>query len=81
MRYCPPRQIRRATRKTTVDSRIVEANGRKKVLPNSVKRISPGKRPIPSFSSQGSAVEKTMSAMKMARVQRIMRDFLQSLQF
>jgi hypothetical protein len=63
---------KRPPRKISVDSNIVDAKGRKTVFPNSVNRISPGKRPIPNFSSHGNAAEKMTSARKIVRVQRIM---------
>jgi hypothetical protein len=62
-----------ATRKTMKDISTVEANGKKIIFPNILNRTSPGKRPIPSFSSQGNVAENITSAMKIVMVQRIMR--------
>lgn len=62
---------RRPIRNPTVDNNTVDANGRKIFLPNNVKRTSPGKRPTPSFSSQGNAAENTTSVRKIVSVQRI----------
>jgi hypothetical protein len=63
---------KRPPKKMSVDSNIVDAKGRKMVFPNSVNRKSPGKRPIPSFSSHGNAAQKMTSARKIVKVQRIM---------
>lgn len=49
---------------------MVEAKGKEKLRPNNLKRTSPGKRPIPSFSSQGSKLENTTTARKMVNTQR-----------
>jgi hypothetical protein len=67
---------KRPPKKIKVDSNIVDANGKKMVFPNSVNRMSPGKRPTPNFSSQGSAAEKMTRAIKIVRVQRIMHCLL-----
>jgi hypothetical protein len=61
----------RPSKKATVDNKIVEANGSEKWRPNNVKRTSPGKRPTPNFSSQGSNWEKITSARKITNTQRI----------
>lgn len=45
------------------------------VLPNKVKRTSPGNLPTPNFSSHGSTEENTITAIKMVITQRIMRCF------
>lgn len=58
-----------------VDNKTVEANGKKIVLPNNLKRKSPGKRPMPNFSSHGKAAEKTITAMKIVINQRTMCNF------
>ncbi len=49
---------------------MVDANGKKKVLPNILNRTSPGSRPIPSFSSQGNMALKTTSARKIVNNHR-----------
>lgn len=51
---------------------MVEANGNEKMRPNSLKRRSPGKRPMPNFSSQGSKAEKIINAKNITTTQRIM---------
>ena len=64
-------QIKRATRKAMSEMRIVEANGRNIFLPKILNLKSPGKRPIPSFSNQGSAEANTISVRKITNSQRI----------
>jgi hypothetical protein len=64
-------QTKRATRKAMSEMRIVEANGRNIFLPKILNLKSPGKRPIPSLSSQGSAEASTMSVIKITNNQRI----------
>ena len=53
------------------EMRIVEANGRNIFLPKILNLKSPGKRPIPSFSNQGSAEANTISVRKITNSQRI----------
>jgi hypothetical protein len=57
-----------------VNSRV-EANGREKWMPNSLKRKSPGKRPMPNFSSQGKILENTTNTTKITITQRIINGF------
>jgi hypothetical protein len=71
-------QINRAIRKIISDSRMVDANGKKKVLPKILNLRSPGKRPTPSFSSQGSKELNTTKARKIVKSQRNMDCFLQA---
>jgi hypothetical protein len=66
-------QINRATRKMTSDSTIVDANGKKKVLPNTLNRRSPGNRPTPNFSNQGNMALNTTSARKIVNNHRNMK--------
>ncbi len=49
---------------------MVDANGKKKVLPKILNLRSPGKRPAPSFSSQGSKELNTTKAKKIVKSQR-----------
>ena len=56
---------------------MVDANGKKKVLPKILNLRSPGKRPTPSFSSQGSRELNTTKARKIVKSQRNMGCFLQ----
>jgi hypothetical protein len=63
------------TKKTTTESKMVEANGKEICLPSSLKRKSPGKRPMPNFSSQGSSLEKTINTTKITTTQRIIETF------
>ncbi len=49
---------------------MVEAKGKEKLRPNSLKRKSPGKRPMPSFSSQGNKLENTTTTKKIVNSQR-----------
>jgi hypothetical protein len=53
------------------DNTIVEAKGKEKILPNNLNRKSPGKRPIPNFSNQGSSAEMTIKPTKITTTQRI----------
>jgi hypothetical protein len=64
-------QINRATRRTISEIKIVEANGKEKMRPNSLKRTSPGKRPMPNFSSHGNKAEKIINAKNITSTQRI----------
>ena len=50
---------------------MVDMNGKENTLPNNLNRTSPGKRPTPSFSSQGSNAENTSTPIKMTNTQRI----------
>lgn len=50
---------------------MVEANGKQNECPKSLNRMSPGNRPIPSFSNHGNNAEKTISPIKMANTHRI----------
>jgi hypothetical protein len=63
------------SRTASAPSSKVEAKGRMMFLPNSRKRKSPGKRPIPNFSNQGKAAGNTISARKMTRNQRNIGSF------
>jgi hypothetical protein len=51
--------------------KIVEANGKNIFLPKRLNLTSPGKRPMPNFSSQGSKEENTISTKKMITNHRI----------
>ena len=64
-------QTKRATRKAISEIKMVEANGSNIFLPKILNLKSPGKRPIPSFSSQGSAEANTISVRKITNSQRI----------
>lgn len=68
-----PQGNSRATNNPIVEIRMVDANGNMNARPNSLNRKSPGKRPMPSFSSQGNKAEKTISAMKIVNTHRIIR--------
>jgi hypothetical protein len=61
----------RAKSKTAKEIKIVEEKGRVNIFPNNLKRRSPGNRPIPSFSNQGSKAENTINAIKIITTQRI----------
>ena len=69
-------QINRAMRKITSDSKTVDANGKKKVLPKILNLRSPGKRPTPSFSSQGNMELNMTRARKIVKSQRNIAYFL-----
>jgi hypothetical protein len=56
---------------TNKEIKIVEANGKKIFLPKKLNLTSPGKRPIPNFSNQGSKEENTISTRKIITNQRI----------
>ena len=64
-------QTKRATRKAISEMRMVEANGKNIFLPKILNLKSPGKRPIPSFSSQGSREASTINVRKIINSQRI----------
>ena len=64
-------QTKRATRKAISEIKMVEANGSNIFLPKILNLKSPGKRPIPSLSSQGSAEANTISVRKITNSQRI----------
>jgi hypothetical protein len=53
--------------------KIVDANGKNIFLPKRLNLTSPGKRPTPNFSSQGSKEEKTTSTRKMITNHRIIK--------
>jgi hypothetical protein len=72
----PFQRKKRAIKKMTNDSKIVDANGKENTLPNNLKRTSPGRRPIPNFSSHGSNAENTMIAIKITTTQRIIISIL-----
>jgi len=69
-------QINRAIRKITSDSKMVDANGKKKVLPKILNLRSPGNRPTPNFSSQGSMELNITKARKIVKSQRNIGRFL-----
>jgi len=56
---------------THKEIKIVEANGRNIFLPKKQNLTSPGKRPIPNLSNQGSKEENTISTRKMITNHRI----------
>jgi hypothetical protein len=56
---------------THKEIKIVEANGRNIFLPKKLNLTSPGKRPIPNLSNQGSKEENAISARKMIINHRI----------
>lgn len=60
-----------AARNITTVKSTVDANGRNMLRPNRLKRISPGKRPRPSFSSHGKKADSTISATNIVNTQRI----------
>jgi hypothetical protein len=62
---------KRAISKTNIESKIVDANGKEKTRPRNLNRKSPGKRPMPSFSSQGSKNENTINATKITKTHLI----------
>ncbi len=70
-------QINRAMRNITSDSKMVDAKGKKKVLPKILNLRSPGKRPTPSFSNQGNRELNTTKARKIVKSQRNIDCFLQ----
>jgi hypothetical protein len=70
---------KRPAKSTSIDNNMVDANGSKIFFPNSLKRMSPGNRPTPSFSSHGNAAEKMTNTMKMVRNQRNMSCFPEKL--
>ena len=53
---------------------MVDANGRKTCFPKIENLKSPGKRPIPSFSSHGSKEENKISARKIIISQRNIKE-------
>ncbi len=55
---------------------MVDANGKKKVLPKILNLRSPGKRPTPSFSSQGNKELNITKARKIVKSQRNIACFL-----
>lgn len=60
-----------ATKRITKESKIVEANGMVKTLPNSLKRKSPGNLPMPILCSQGNKFANKTSPTKITMTQRI----------
>jgi len=56
---------------THKEIKIVEANGKNIFLPKKLNLTSPGRRPIPNFSNQGSKEENTISTRKMITNHRI----------
>lgn len=60
-----------AARNITTVKSTVDANGRNMLRPNRLNRISPGKRPRPSFSSHGKKADSTIRATKIVNTQRI----------
>ena len=50
---------------TNKEIKIVDANGKNIFLPKRLNLTSPGKRPMPNLSSQGSNEENTISTRKM----------------
>jgi len=69
-------QRNRAMRKMTSDSKMVDANGKKKVLPKMLNLRSPGNRPTPNFSSQGNRELNITKARKIVKSQRNIGRFL-----
>jgi hypothetical protein len=67
---------KRAKSKTASEIKMVEEKGRVNTFPNNLKRKSPGNRPIPSFSNQGSKAENTVNAIKITATQRIIFSLL-----
>ena len=65
-----------ATNNTSIEIKILEAKGREKTLPNSLKRKSPGNFPMPNFSSHGKRLANTINAKKIITTQRIILTLL-----
>ena len=58
---------------TNKEIKIVDANGKNIFLPKRLNLTSPGKRPMPNLSSQGSNEENTISTRKMITNHRIIK--------
>jgi hypothetical protein len=56
---------------TNKEIKMVDANGKNIFLPKRLNLTSPGKRPMPNLSSQGSKEENTISTRKMITNHRI----------